>query len=79
MIPFFNLMLFIKIGKPTIISSMEEVRTKDKIGITKDIIRNLDLYLFYDGNDSIRIPLDKNALFSFYLYDKSMKNVFIEY
>lgn len=59
-----------------IISSMEKVRTKDKIEITKDIIRNLELYLYYDDNDSIHVPLDKDVLFSFFLRDKSMTKVY---
>ncbi len=60
----------------SIVNSMEKVSTKEKIKITKGIIRNIDLYLYLDDNDSIRIPLDRNAKFSFYLRDKSMMNVY---
>lgn len=60
----------------SIISSMEDVRTKDKIEITRDIIRNLELYFYQDLNDSINIVLDSDALFSLYLRDKSMMNIY---
>lgn len=60
----------------SIISSMEEIRIKDKIEITKDIIRNLELYLYYDDNDSIHVTLNKDVLFSFFLRDKSMAEVY---
>ncbi|WP_430614778.1 hypothetical protein [Flavobacterium sp. JP2137] len=60
----------------SIFNSMEKVHTNKKIQITKDIIKDVKLYLYFENKDSIAVPLSEKTLFSFYLRDKSMMNVY---
>ncbi|WP_430614128.1 hypothetical protein [Flavobacterium sp. JP2137] len=60
----------------SIINSMEEVYTNEKIRITKYIIKDVKLYLYFENKDSTAVPLSKKTLFSFYLRDKSMLDVY---
>lgn len=59
----------------SVVNSMENVSTTGKIKITRDLIREVELYFYLNDNDSILVPMDSNTNFSFYLRDKSMMNV----
>ena len=59
----------------SVVNSMENVSTTEKIRITRDVIREVELYFYLNDKDSILIPMDSNTNFSFYLRDKSMMNV----
>lgn len=60
----------------SIFNSMEKVHTNEKIQITKDIIKDIKLYLYFKNKDSIAVPFSEKTLYSFYLHDKSMLDVY---